>query len=292
MRSIVASTKLKSLEHCAAEVADGDTVFVGGFGHAVPFALGHQLIRAGRRDLTICRSGADILADQLIAAGCVARVVFGWIGNPDIGLSHAFRRAVADESIDWEEWTNWSMVLRLQAAALGVPFLPGRVLLAGDTPVQLPDLKTVTCPYTGETLAAVPALQPDVAIVHAQRADEEGNVQMWGVVGDTAVGALAARRIVVSVEEIVDGEVIRASPNLTIIPAHRVAAVAVVPWGAHPSYVQGYYTRDDDHFRRYGDVSRTAEGTLAHLDRWVRGVDRERYLSMIDTGTLVDEATR
>lgn len=284
------STRLTSLERCAAEVADGDTVFVGGFGHAIPFALGHQLIRDGRRGLTICRSGTDILADQLIAAGCVAKVVFGWIGNPDIGLSHAFRRAVAAGAIDWEEWTNWSMVLRLQAAALGVPFLPARVLLAGDIPGHLPDLKTVTCPYTGELLAAIPALGPDVAIVHAQRADEEGNIQMWGVVGDTAVGALAARRIVVTVEEIVAGDVIRASPNLTVIPAHRVTAVAVVPWGAHPSYVQGYYTRDDDHYRHYGDVSRTAEGTQAHLDRWIRGVDRDHYLSMVDRDTLVEEA--
>jgi len=291
--SSVASTKLTSLERCAAEhVADGDTVFLGGFGHAVPFALGHQLIRAGRRGLTICRSGADILADQLIAAGCVDKVVFGWIGNPDIGLSHSFRRAVADGSIEWEEWTNWSMVLRLQAAAMGVPFLPGRVLLAGDIPGRLPDLKTVTCPYTGETLAAVPALQPDVAIVHAQRADEEGNTQLWGVVGDTAVGALAARRIVVTVEELVAGEVIRSSPNLTVIPGHRVTAVAVVPWGAHPSYVEGYYTRHDDHFRYYGEVSRTAQGTQAHLDRWVRGVDRERYLSMIDTEALATGVRR
>lgn len=285
----MASTKLRSLEQCAAEIADGDTVFLGGFGHAIPFALGHQLIRAGRRDLTICRSGVDILADQLIAAGCVRKVLFGWIGNPDIGLSHAFRRAVADGSIEWEEWTNWSMVLRLQAAAMGMPFLPGRVLLAGDIPGQLPNLKTITCPYTGETLAAIPALEPDVAILHAQRADEEGNTQMWGVVGDTAAGALAARRIVVTVEEIVDREVIRSSSNRTVIPGHRVAAVAVVPWGAHPSYVQGHYTRDDDHFRDYGAVSKTAEGANAHLDQWVRGVDRERYLSMIDIASLAGE---
>ncbi len=131
----MASTSPRSLATLAADhVADGDTVFLGGFGHAVPFALGHELIRAGHRDLTICRSGADILADQLIAAGCVSNVVFGWIGNPDVGISHAFRRAVAEGSIAWEEWTNWSMVLRLQAGASGVPFLPARVLLAGDGP--------------------------------------------------------------------------------------------------------------------------------------------------------------
>lgn len=283
----MASTKLRSLERCAAEeVADGDIVFLGGFGHAIPFALGHELIRAGRRRLTICRSGADILADQLIAAGCVDKVIFGWIGNPDIGLSHAFRRAVEDGSIEWEEWTNWSMALRFQAAALGVPFLPARVLLAGDIPAELPDLRTVACPYTGEVLSAVPALAPDVAILHAQRADEDGNTQLWGVVGDTAAGALASDRVVVTVEEIVDRSVIRDSPNRTVVPGHRVTAVAEVPWGAHPSYVQGYYTRDDDHFRRYGEVSRTVEGTEQHLDRWVRRVDRDRYLAMVDTERL------
>ena len=287
------STKLTSLENCGAElVADGDTVFLGGFGHAIPYASGHELIRAGRRDLTICRSGTDILADQLLTAGCVKKVVFGWIGNPDLGISHAFRQAVREGSIEWEEWTNWSMVLRFQAAAMGVPFLPARVLLAGDIPGQLPDLETVACPYTGEPLAAIPALEPDVAIVHAQRADLEGNTQMWGVVGDTVAGALAARRIVVTVEEIVGGEVIRSSPDRTVIPGHRVTAVAVVPWGAHPSYVEGYYTRDDDHFRHHAETSRTLEGREAYLDRWVRGVDRERYLSMIDCEALAAGATR
>lgn len=264
-------------------------VFLGGFGHAVPFALGHELIRAGRRDLTICRSGADILADQLIAAGCVSKVVFGWIGNPDVGISHAFRRAVADGTIEWEEWTNWSMVLRLQAGASGVPFLPARVLLAGDGPGELPDLATVRDPYSGEELTAIPALRPDVALVHAQRADQDGNVQLWGIVGDTVVGALASDRIVVTVEEIVDTSLVRAQPDRTVLPAHRVTEVVEVPWGAHPSYVDGYYTRDDDHFRHYDRVSRTADGTEAHLSEWVHGVTRERYCSMIDREGLAWE---
>jgi glutaconate CoA-transferase subunit A len=283
----VASTSPKSLATLAADhVADGDVVFLGGFGHAVPFALGHELIRAGRKDLTICRSGADILADQLIAAGCVSKVVFGWIGNPDVGISHAFRRAVADGTIEWEEWTNWSMVLRLQAAASGVPFLPARVLLAGDGPRELPDLATVRDPYTGEELAAIPALRPDVALVHAQRADPEGNVQLWGIVGDTVVGALASDRIIVTVEEIVDTSLVRETPDRTVLPAHRVTEVVEVPWGAHPSYVDGYYTRDDDHFRAYDRISRTVEGTEAYLREWVYGVSRERYRSSIDRDAL------
>ena len=276
------ATSLRSLEAAVADiVGDGDTVFLGGFGHAVPFALGHELVRAGTRDLTLCRSGADILADQLIAAGCVSSVIFGWIGNPDVGIAHSFRRAIADGTITWEEWTNWSMVLRFQAAAWGMPYLPARVLLAGDGPGEIDGLRQVTCPYTGEELAAIPALAPDVALIHAQRADERGNTQMWGVIGDTVVGALASKRIIVSVEEIVDNSVVDSSPNLTVIPGHRVTAVCEVPWGAYPSYVEGVYTRDDDHYVEYDRLSRTAEGVQEHLDRWV-DVDRDTYLSMID----------
>lgn len=282
----MASTSRRSLEHSVAEnVGDGDTVFLGGFGHAVPFALGHELIRASKRELSVCRSGADILADQLIAAGCVSSVIFGWIGNPDVGIAHAFRRAIADGTVAWEEWTNWSMVLRLQAAAWGVPYLPAKVLLAGDGPGVIDGLQRVICPYTGEELAAIPALEPDVALIHAQRADERGNVQMWGVIGDTVVGALASKRIVVSVEEIVADSVVDSSPNLTVIPAHRVTAVCEVPWGAYPSYVEGAYTRDDDHYIEYDRRSRTDEGVQEHLDRWVN-VDRDTYLSMIDQRQL------
>lgn len=283
----MASTSPRSLAQPVADlVADGDIVFLGGFGHAVPFALGHELIRAGKRDLTICRSGADILADQLIAAGPVSKVVFGWIGNPDVGISHSFRRAVSDGSIEWEEWTNWSMVLRLEAARMGVPFLPGRVLTAGDAPAALPDLASVACPYTGEDLTAIPALEPDVALIHAQRADDAGNVQLWGVIGDTVTGALASKRIIASVEEIVDPEVIRADPNRTVLPAHRVSAVIEVPWGAHPSYVQDHYGRDDDHYRRYDTLSRTAAGTQEHIETWVE-IDRDGYLEMIDRSALI-----
>lgn len=280
-------TSRRSLETAVAEnVSDGDTVFLGGFGHAVPFALGHEVIRSERKDLTICRSGADILADQMIASGCVRSVIFGWIGNPDVGISHAFRRGVADGTITWEEWTNWSMVLRFQAAASGVPFMPSRVLLAGDAPNVLPGLEYITCPYTGERLSAIPALAPDVALIHAQRADHHGNVQMWGIIGDTVVGALAADRIVVSVEEIVHPDVIAADPNRTVIPAHRVSAVCEVRWGAHPSYVEGRYVRDDAHYIAYDATSRSAEGSAHHLERWVTDVTRDQYLSMIDTDGL------
>lgn len=243
----------------ARHVPDGSTVFLGGFGHAVPFAAGHELIRQGRRRLTVCRSGADILADQLVGAGCVARLVVGWIGNPGIGLAHAMNRALAAGTVELEEWTNYSLMLRLQAAATGVPFLPTRVLRDGDMSTTGIDVRTVTCPFTGETLSAVPALRPDVAIVHAQRASRGGDVQLWGVVGDTVTGALAAERIIVTVEELVDEAVVVAEPDRTVIPGYRVSALSVVPGGARPSWVDGRYGRDDEAYRAYDAIARDPE---------------------------------
>lgn len=273
-------------EALSDSVADGDTVFVGGFGHAIPFASGHELIRQGRRGLTLCRSGADILFDQLIAAGCVSKVIVGWIGNPGIGLAHGFRRALAAGEVEMEEWTNFTMVLRLHAATLGVPFLPTRVMRGGDV-AEAAAVRQVTDPFTGETLTAVPALAPDVALIHAQRADDQGNVQLWGVIGDTVEGALASQRIVVTVEELVSEEVIRADPNRTVIPGHRVSSVSPVPGGAHPSYVQGRYGRDDEFYSRYDELSRTAEGLAEYLKTRVYGVpDRETYIADVDWEAL------
>jgi glutaconate CoA-transferase subunit A len=240
----------------AQEVHDGDTVFIGGFGHAIPFAAAHELIRQRRRALTVCRSGADILVDQLIAAGCVRRLIVGWIGNPGIGLAHAFSRAVAAGSIELEEWTNYTMLLRLQAAATGVPFLPARVLRDGDIPGASIDVRTVTCPYSGEVLSAIPALRPHVALIHAQRASTSGNIQLWGILGDTVLGALAADRIVVTVEELVSDAECSSAPDRTVIPSYRVSAVCVVPGGARPSWVEGHYGRDDEAYGAYDSIAR------------------------------------
>lgn len=280
--------KLAALDEAIRRhVPDGAVVFVGGFGHCVPFAAGHELIRQGKKELTLCRSGADILFDQLIAAGCVAKVIFGYIGNPGIGLGHAFRRAVEAGSLELEEWTNFTLVLRLHAARIGAPYLPTRTLLAGDVAGASADARPVTCPFTAEKLMAVPALAPDVALVHAQRADEDGNVQMWGIDGDTREGALASRGVVATVEEIVPREVIRAAPERTIVPAHRVLAVCEVPGGAHPSYVQDYYGRDDAHFAEYDRVSRKPEDLAEYLDRHVRRPGgRSEYLQALDPATL------
>lgn len=288
MASTVTSTSPTSLATAVADhVSDGDTVFLGGFGHAVPSAAVHELIRQRRRHLTLVRSGCDILVDLLVARGCLDRIVFGWIGNPGFGLAHAFRRAHKAGEVAIEEWTNFSLVLRLEAARLGVPFLPSRVLQAGDMRSVLPDVADVVCPYTGERLTAVPALEPDVAIVHAQRADAAGNLQLWGVRGDTVTGALAAKKVIATVEEVVEHDVILDSPNLTVVPAHRVAAVVEVPFGAHPSYVDGYYTRDDRHYRDYDRIARDPEQLEAYLERWVDAcTTREAYLDEAPTDEL------
>ncbi len=279
-----ATTKLIPLvDAIRNHLPDGATVFVGGFGHAVPFAAAHEIIRQKKRELTLCRSGTDILFDQVIAAGCVGKVIFGYIGNPGVGLSHSFNRALAAGTLEMEEWTNFSMVLRLHAARLGVPFLPADILRAGDIGGASIDVHPITCPYTGETLSAIPALKPDVALIHAQRADEAGNVQFWGIDGDTREGALASEKIIVTVEEIVPTDVIRTSPERTMMPAHRVAAVSLVTGGAHPSYVQDYYGRDDAHYAEYDKISRKAEDLAAYLDTYVYGVpDRARYLALFD----------
>jgi glutaconate CoA-transferase subunit A len=283
-----AKSKLMPLAQAIGQhLPDGATVFVGGFGHAVPFAAAHEFIRQGKRDLTLCRSGTDILFDQAIAAGCVRKVIFGYIGNPGVGLAHAFNRAMAAGTLDIEEWTNFSMVLRFHAARLGVPFLPADILRAGDIGGASIDVHAVTCPYTGRELSAIPALKPDVALIHAQRADAAGNVQFWGIDGDSREGALAADTIIATVEEMVPADVVAGAPERTMVPAHRVAAVSLVPGGAHPSYVQDCYDRDDAHYAEYDKISRKAEEVDAYLDKYVHGVaDRAGYLELFDRARL------
>jgi len=268
MRSKLASLR----EAVSRSVRDGDTIFVGGFGQCVPFAIAHEIIRQNRKDLTLCRSGADILFDMMIGAGAVKKVIFGYVGNPGIGLDHAFRRAVERGELEIEDWTNFSMVLRLHAGALGVPFLPTATLVPGDLTDRV-DVRAITCPFTGEELSAVPALRPDVGIMHAHRADEEGNVQLFGLPGDTLEGINASHRVIVTVEEIVPREVIRSVPDRTIIPGFRVEAVCHVPWGAYPSYVDGRYDRDDDAYGAWDGISRSAEKLSAWIEREIRNTD-------------------
>jgi glutaconate CoA-transferase subunit A len=276
-------SKVMSMRDAVARfVRDGDTVAIEGFTHLISFAAAHEIIRQRRRDLTLCRLTPDLVYDQMIAAGCARKLVFSWAGNPGVGSLHAFRRAVEGRgpALEIEEYSHFGMVARFSAGAARLPFWPLRDYAGTDLPRANPLIRQVTCPYTGERLATVPALNPDVAILHAQRADAQGNTQAWGLLGVQKEAAFASERVIVVVEEIVDSAVVRADPNRTVIPGLIVSAVVAEPWGAHPSYAQGYYDRDNDFYVRWEAVSRDEGALAAWLDEQVHGVaDRQGYLA-------------
>ena len=264
-------------------VHDGDTVVIEGFTHLICFAAGHEIIRQKRRDLVLCRLTPDLIVDQLIAAGCARRLVFSWAGNPGVGSLHAFRRAVEknDPPLEIEEYSHFGMVARFSAGAARLPFWPLRDYQGTDIPAANPLIREVVCPYTGESLAAVPALNPDVTIVHAQRADAEGNTQIWGLLGVQKEAAFASTHVIVVVEELVDTSVVRADPNRTLIPGMIVDAVVVEPWGAHPSYAQGHYDRDNEFYLAWEHISRDPAALARYLEEFVMGVqDRAGYLAL------------
>jgi glutaconate CoA-transferase, subunit A len=268
-------------EAIATHVHDGDTVVIEGFTHLICFAAGHEIIRQGRRNLTLARLTPDLIYDQMIAAGCARKLVFSWAGNPGAGSLHAFRRAVEGKGppLELEEYSHFGMVARLSAGASRLPFWAMRNYMGTDLPVVNPSIRTVTCPYSGEVLATVPALNPDVTIVHAQRADVEGNAQIWGLLGVQKEAAFASDRVIVVVEELVDEAIIRADPNRTVIPGLIVDAVVVEPWGAHPSYAQGYYDRDNAFYIDWEPISRDPSALSRYLDEFVHGVeDRREYV--------------
>ncbi len=270
-------------EAIARFVRDGDTVVIEGFTHLICFAAGHEIIRQGRRDLTLARLTPDLIYDQMIAAGCARKLVFSWAGNPGVGSLHAFRRAIegreTERRLEIEEYSHFGMVARFSAGAARLPFWPLRNYMGTDLAKANPRIKTVACPYTGEALATVPALNPGVTIVHAQRADAAGNTQMWGLVGVQKEAAFASERVIVVAEELVDEDVIRSDPNRTVIPSVIVSAVVVEPWGAHPSYAQGYYDRDNDFYVAWESISRDPSRLQRYLDEFVHGVpDRAAYL--------------
>jgi len=263
-------------------VHDGDTVVIEGFTHLICFAAGHEIIRQRRRNLTLCRLTPDLIYDQMIAAGCASKLVFSWAGNPGAGSLHAFRRAVEGKGdpLEIEEYSHFGMVARFCAGSAKLPFWPLRDYAGTDIPVANPRIRTVSCPYTGEQLATVPALNPHVTIVHAQRADASGNTQIWGLLGVQKEAAFASRHVIVVVEELVDESVIRADPNRTLIPGMIVDAVVVEPWGAHPSYAQGFYDRDNDFYVAWEAISRDPAKLRGYLDEFVYGVpDRQAYLA-------------
>jgi len=276
-------SKLMTMRDAVARfVHDGDAIVIEGFTHLICFAAGHEIIRQRRRELTLCRLTPDLIYDQLIGAGCVRRLVFSWAGNPGAGPLHALRRAVEHgipNSIELEEYSHFGMVARLAAGAAKLPFYPLRDYQGSDLPRVNPLIKTVTCPFTGEELAAVPALNPDTAIVHVQRADENGNAHVWGLMGVQKEAAFAARNTIVVAEEIVSESVIRSDPNRTLIPGLIVDAVVHEPFGCHPSYVQGYYDRDNDFYLSWREISQDVTTFNSYLDEWIYGVrDRAEYV--------------
>ncbi len=272
----------------AALVRDGDSVAIEGFTHLISFAAGHEIIRQRRRDLTLCRMTPDLIYDQMVAAGVARKLVFSWLGNPGVGSLHAVRRRVeAIESsalppLELEEYSHFGMVARYTAGAMNLPFFPLRSYFETDLPRVNDLIRPIRSPYGDEMVYAVPPLRPDVTIVHAQRADAAGNTQVWGLLGCQKEAAFAAERVIVVVEELVDEAVIRADPNRTIIPGIVVDAVVVEPWGAHPSYAQGSYDRDNAFYVEWDRISREPASLDAWLDEWVHGVSgRAEYVAKL-----------
>jgi glutaconate CoA-transferase, subunit A len=273
----------------AALVRDGDTVAIEGFTHLISFAAGHEIIRQRRRDLTLARMTPDVIYDQMVAAGVARKLVFSWLGNPGVGGLHAIRRVTEGDraTLELEEYSHFGMVARYQAGAAKLPFMPLRSYFETDLPRANPRIRPIRSPYGDETVYAVPPLNPDVAIVHAQRASADGDTQVWGLLGCQKEAAFAADRVIVVVEDLVDEAVIRADPNRTIIPGLIVDAVVVEPWGAHPSYVQGAYDRDNRFYRDWDPISRSAESTEAWLREWVYDLDgRAAYVDKLGADRL------
>jgi glutaconate CoA-transferase, subunit A len=257
-------------EAIAATVRDGDTVAMEGFTHLIPHAAGHEVIRQGRRDLTLVRMTPDIIYDQLIGAGCARKLVFSWAGNPGVGSLHRFRDAVEHSwprPLELEEHSHAGMANRFVAGASGLPFAVLRGYRGTSLPANTTGVADIVCPFTGETLTAVSALQPDVAVVHAQVADRRGNVQYWGITGVQKEAVLASARSVVTVEEIVES--LKPRPGAIVLPSWTVGYVAHVPGGAHPSYALGYSTRDNDFYRAWDEISRDRDRFSAWLNEHV-----------------------
>jgi glutaconate CoA-transferase, subunit A len=272
-------------------VHDGDSIALGlALESGIPFAAVHELIRQRRRDLTLIGPISDMAFDQLIGAGCVARVIAAWVGNVAGGSGYCFRRAVEQgvpRPITVEDHSNFSVGLALKAAAMGVPYLPTLTGIGSDIVRDHPRIRPLEDPFGGPPLLGVGALRPDVTIVHAQRADRQGNAHLWGNLGLTLEGVYAARRTIVTCEEIVADEVIRSDPNRTLIPEILVDAVVEVPGGAQPSSVQGYWRRDFETFLTYHSRSRTADGYRAWLEEWVLNLsDRSAYLAHMGEAAL------
>jgi len=248
----------------------------------IPFAAGHELISQRKRNLTLIGPISDILFDQIIGGGCVSKIRAAWVGNVITGSCYNFRRAVENGVIEMEDHSNLTLSMALQAGSMGVSFMPARTALGSDLFKTNTCLKTITCPFTGDTLTAVAAINPDVTIIHVQRVDEYGNAHAWGNLGITREACLASRHIIITAEEIVTPEVIRSDPNRVVTPGFRVSAVVHVPFGAHPSPVPGYYNRDHQAFIDYRKDSKTQDVFAKWRTRWIDSVKSSSdYLSLL-----------
>ncbi len=260
--------EIVSLADGIAEVVhDGDTVVMEGFTHLIPFAAGHEIIRQGRRHLTLVRMTPDVIYDQLIGMGCASKLVFSWGGNPGVGSLHRFRDAVENAwpvPLELEEHSHAGMANRYVAGASGLPFAVLRGYVGTDLAAHTETIRQITCPFTGEVLTAVSALSPDATVIHAQRADPQGNVQMWGIIGVQKEAVLAAKRSLITVEEIVDR--LDPKPQQVILPSFATSYVAVAPGGSHPSYAQGYSVRDNAFYAAWDGISRDR----ATFTTWMR----------------------
>lgn len=280
-------TKLTSLSDAIAKyVNDGDMIYAAGFTHLIPFAAGHEIIRQGKKNLTLARATPDLIYDQMVAAGCAKKVIFSYMGNPGVGSLRIVRSALEQGKLEWEEYSHFGMITRLQAGASGLPFLPMNQTGATDLENANSNIKRIADPFGGKDVIVVPALNPDVAIVHVQRADTNGNSHLWGIIGEQKEAAFAAKKVILTAEEIVDESIIRSDPNRTMIPGIVVSAVCHVPFACHPSYAQGYYDRDNEFYLAWDKISESAESVKQYLDEWVYGVkDREAYWEKLGAET-------
>lgn len=284
-------SKLKSMNSAISNfVGNGDSVYITGFTHLIDFSAGHEIIRQGKKDLKLIRMTPDIIYDQMVAAGVCSSLIFSYLGNPGVGSLRGIRRSIEKgypKKIDIEEYTHGSLISALFAGGSGIPFFPTKAVSRSNLPIYNKNFKMTLDPFTNDEILVVKPIKPDVGIIHVQRADKEGNSQIWGIIGEQKEVAFASKRVIISAEEIVDSDIIKNDPNRTIIPGLVVSAVVKDSWGSHPSYAQGFYDRDNGFYLRWDIISRSVKDTEKYLEDWVYGVnDREDYLKRLGSDKL------